>query len=49
MRLFLVFINRWWDTELYLVDNPSKKELQIIKNGGFNNNSEKWERFLKLN
>jgi len=33
MRVFLVHVNRWWDTETYLVEDPTDKELQLFRTG----------------
>lgn len=33
MRVLVIYTNRWWETEVYLVDDPSEEELRIIRGG----------------
>ena len=33
MRVILIYTNRWWDIEIYFVENPTEEALKIIRTG----------------
>ena len=33
MRVLLIHTNRWWDDEVYLVEDPTEEELRTVREG----------------